>query len=61
MFRNAAYQFEADGQMVTEAVIDWVGESPISGTLFTYTIDLNPKRTNTGNRIRLIEVKNEDK
>jgi hypothetical protein len=60
VFRYAAYQFEVDGQMVTEPAIDWIGESPMSGILFTYIIDFDPNRTNTGDRIRLIEVKNDD-
>ena len=60
VFRYAAYQFEVDGQLVTEPAIDWIGESPMSGTLFTYTIDFDPDRTNTGDRIRLLEVKNDD-
>ena len=60
VFRYAAYQFEVDGQMVTEPAIDWIGENPMSGILFTYTIDYDPNRTNTGSRIQLIEVKNDD-
>jgi hypothetical protein len=60
VFRYAAYQFEVDGQVITEPAIDWIGESPMNGTLFTYTIDFDPNRINTGNRIRLIEVKNDD-
>ena len=60
VFRYAAYQFEVDGQTVTEPAIDWIGENPMSGILFTYTIDYDPNRTNTGGRIQLIEVKNDD-
>jgi len=60
VFRYAAYQFEVDGQVVTEPAIDWIGESPMSGVLFTYTIDFDPNRTDTGGRIRLIDVKNDD-
>jgi hypothetical protein len=37
-----------------------VGESPMKGTLFTYTIDFDPKRENTGDRVRLIDVKKDD-
>jgi hypothetical protein len=60
VFRYAAYQFELDGQTVTEPAIDWIGESPLSGLLFTYVIDYGPNRTNTGGRIQLIEINNED-
>ena len=60
VFSYAAYQFEVDGQVVTQPVVDWVGESPMSGILFTYTIDFDPTRANTADRIRLIDVKNDD-
>ena len=60
VYRYAAYQFEVDGQTVTEPAIDWIGESPMSGILFTYTIDFDPNRTNPGFRIQLIEVTNDD-
>ena len=60
VFRYAAYQFEVDGQAVTEPAVDWIGESPLDGILFTYTIDFDPHRTTTGDKVRLIEVKNDD-
>lgn len=60
IFRYAAYKFELDGQIITQSVIDWVGESPVSGKMFTYIIDFDPNRANTGDRVRLIEVKNND-
>lgn len=60
VFRYAAYQFEVDGQVVTEPAIDWIGENPMSGNSFTYIIDYDPNRTNTASRIQLIEVKNDD-
>jgi hypothetical protein len=56
VFSYAAYQFEVDGEVFTQPVIDWVGESPMNGTLFTYIIDFDPD----GARIQLIEVKNDD-
>ena len=56
VFSYAAYQFEIDGEVITQPVIDWVGESPMNGTLFTYIIDFDPN----GARIQLIEVKNDD-
>jgi len=60
VFRYAAYQFEVDDRVVTEPAVDWIGESPLNGILFTYTIDFDPHRTTTGDRVRLIEVKNDD-
>src|SRR5438552_4034210 len=60
VFAYAAYEFEVDGEIITQSVIDWMGESPMRGTLFTYTIDFDPNRANTGDTIRLIDVKNDD-
>jgi hypothetical protein len=61
VFRYAAYQFELDGQRVTESAIDWIGgESPLSSLLFTYVIDYEPNRTNIGGRIQLIEINKQD-
>ena len=60
VFAYAAYEFEVDDEIITQPVIDWMGESPMSGTLFTYTIDFDPNRANTGDTIRSIDVKNDD-
>jgi hypothetical protein len=60
VYRYAAYQFEFDGETLTQPVIDWLGEDPMSGTSFTYTLDFDPDRVNTGDRIRLVDVKNDD-
>ena len=38
----AAYQFEIDGEVITQPVIDWVSASPMRGILFTDTIDFDP-------------------
>jgi hypothetical protein len=60
VFRYAAYEYELDGQIITQPVIDWMGENPRSRKLFTYTIDFDPNRTNTIDRVRLNDVKNDD-
>jgi len=60
IFRYAAYNFEIDGVAMTQPVTDWIGEEPMSGVLFTYTINFSPNRINTGNIIKLIDVKNDD-
>lgn len=44
VYRYAAYRLVVNGQTVTQPVIDWVGESPMEGTAFTYTIAVNPNR-----------------
>ncbi len=56
VFSYAAYQFEVDDEVITQPVIDWIGESPMKGTLFTYVIDFDPD----GARMQLIEVRNDD-
>jgi hypothetical protein len=60
VFSYAAYNFKVDDHIMTQPVIDWVGESPMTGKLFTYTIDFDPNRINTGDIVRLIDVKNDD-
>jgi len=44
VFRYAAYRFEIDGEMVTQPVIDWVGETAMEGRAFTYTLDVDMRR-----------------
>lgn len=60
VFSYAAYEFEVDGQVVAQPVIDWIGESPMSGKLFTYTLDFDPARVNTGDSIRLLDVQTDN-
>ena len=44
VYRYAAYRFEVNGEEVTQPVLDWVGEQPISGEAFTYVLDYDPTR-----------------
>ncbi|MEW5938529.1 MAG: hypothetical protein AB1750_02600, partial [Chloroflexota bacterium] len=44
VYRYAAYQLEVDGEIVTQPVVDFIGEEPMSGTLFTYTLDFDTSR-----------------
>jgi hypothetical protein len=60
VFRYAAYDFEVDGKIITQPVIDWVGETPMEGNLFTYTLDFDPSRVDTGDGVRLVDVKKDD-
>ena len=60
VFQYAAYNFDVDGKLMTQPVIDWVGENPVQGTLFTYIIDFDPSREKTGNRIQLLELKTDN-
>ena len=55
VYGYAAYQFEFDGQLITQSVTDWVGEVPLAGINFTYTIDFNSNRPQWG-MVKLIEV-----
>ena len=40
VYRYAAWRFERDGAPVVQPVIDWVGESPMEGEAFTYTLSV---------------------
>lgn len=42
VYRYAAYQYDWNGQTVTQPVIDWVGEQPMQGDSFTYTLHFDP-------------------
>jgi hypothetical protein len=44
VYRYAAYRLEIDSELVSQPVIDWVGERPMDGVAFTYTIDVDPGR-----------------
>lgn len=55
VYRYAAYEFDLNGQRITQPVIDWVGETPLEGNLFTFTINIDPNR-NDWQIIQLIEV-----
>jgi hypothetical protein len=44
VYRYAAYPLEINGQMVAQPVIDWVGEQPMDGSAFTYTIAVDAGR-----------------
>jgi hypothetical protein len=44
VYRYAAYRLEINGQMVAQPVIDWVGEQPMDGSAFTYTIAVDAGR-----------------
>lgn len=44
VYGYAAYEYLTRGQVVTQPVIDWMGESPMRGSAFTYALDFNPAR-----------------
>jgi hypothetical protein len=41
VYGYAGYRFELNGEVVIRPVIDWVGEAPIEGSAFTYTIQVD--------------------
>ena len=59
VFRYAAYRLDIDGEIVTQPVIDWVGESPMEGRSFTYTIDVDFRRPRL-QTIQLVRVMREE-
>jgi hypothetical protein len=40
VFRYAAYEFRVGGRVQRQPVIDWVGEEPMEGRAFSYSIEL---------------------
>jgi hypothetical protein len=55
VYSYAAYQYQFHGQQVSQEVVDWMGESPMKGQLFTYKIDYDPSRGQM-RQIKLVEV-----
>lgn len=53
VFEYAAYEFLAGGQIQHQPVIDWVGEEPMEGRAFTYSLQLE-ETPSAGLRIRLV-------
>lgn len=56
VFRYAAYEFRADGRVQRQPVIDWVGEEPMEGQAFTYSVELVEEGPPSGLSIRLVAV-----
>ena len=52
VYGYAAYEYTVDGAVVSQAVVDWVGESPLDGAKFTYRVELDPNGT-PGRQIEL--------
>lgn len=55
VYRYAAYEYMVDSRVVNQAVVDWVGESPMQGERFTYSIQLNTTKV-PGNQVELVQV-----
>lgn len=54
VYSYAAYRFEIDGALVSQPVIDWVGEEPLPGEAFTYSLALE------GGRLELVGVTSDE-
>jgi hypothetical protein len=55
VFRYAAYRFTIDGATINQPVIDWVGEKPLDGKAFTYSIEVVSASAGT-HAVRLVSV-----
>ena len=55
VYRYAAYEYTLENRTIYQAVTDWLGEKPLSGTQFTYEISLDTTRVQ-GNQIQLLTV-----
>jgi hypothetical protein len=57
VYGYASYRFKIDGRLATQPVIDWVGELPMVGKSFTYTLELGPSSYPSLRRmVQLVEV-----
>ena len=55
VYSYAAYKYDLNGAAVMQPVIDWVGESPMEGREFTYTIQFDPNAS-AMQRIQMLNV-----
>lgn len=55
VYGYAAYRYDINGETITQPVIGWVGEAPMPGSAFTYTITYNPAALPI-QRIQLVTV-----
>ena len=44
VYGGAAYTLRIGGAIVTQPILDWVGEEPMEGNAFTYALDVDPSR-----------------
>jgi hypothetical protein len=56
VYQYAAYTVEVNGAVVSQSVIDWVGERPMPGSKFTYEIDVDPGGYARNQVIKLVGV-----
>jgi hypothetical protein len=59
VYRAAAYSLRIDGAIVTQPVLDWVGEEPMEGHAFTYALDVDPRRPQL-QVVQLVNVTRDD-
>ena len=59
VYRYAAYRYTVDGVSFNQPVEDWVGETPLVGSNFTYTINFNVNRSRW-EMVKLIDVSIDD-
>ena len=55
VYAYAAYSYRLENREVTQAVTDWVGESPLAGKKFSYQLTLDIQKIE-GDQIQLIDV-----
>ena len=55
VYAYAAYNYRIGDREVTQAVTDWVGESPLAGKKFTYQLALDLQKID-GDQMQLIDV-----
>lgn len=57
VYRYAAYNVTIASKRYEQPVVDWVGESPVDGEAFTYSVNVDPTKWETENWvIRLLDM-----
>jgi len=60
VFRYAAYEFQAAGRVQNQPVTDWVGEQPMEGKSFTYSVELVQGDQPSTPMLRLVDVRRDE-
>ena len=60
VFRYAAYEFQIAGRQQNQPVTDWVGEQPMEGSAFTYSVELVEGRQPSTLVVRLVDVRRDN-
>jgi hypothetical protein len=55
VYRYSAFAYTLERRVINQAVMDWIGESPMKGAKFTYRLALHPQKV-PGDQMQLVQV-----